>query len=96
MPIIFITSQSDLKLAVRAIKLGAEDFLIKPIDAEQLEITLERSLRNFDLRRRVELLSEEIHRNQPAEIIGRSASLVQALEMSLWCPYRRYDCFDLR
>ncbi|OGU56441.1 MAG: hypothetical protein A2X64_03250 [Ignavibacteria bacterium GWF2_33_9] len=81
MPIVLITSQSDLKLAIRSIKLGAEDFIIKPIDLEQLDMTLERTLRNFDLRRRVELLSEQINREQPAEIIGKSGALLHALEL---------------
>jgi DNA-binding NtrC family response regulator len=81
MPIIFITSQSDLKLAVRAIRLGAEDFIIRPIDEEQLELTLERTLKNFELRKRVELLSEQIQENQPAEIIGKSDLLQKALEI---------------
>jgi DNA-binding NtrC family response regulator len=81
MPIIFITSPADLKLAVRAIRLGAEDFIIRPIDLEQLDLTLERSLRNFDLRRRVELLNEQIQKEQPSEILGRSPGLRRALEL---------------
>lgn len=81
MPIIFITSPSDLKLAVRAIRLGAEDFIIRPIDLEQLELTVERALRSFDLRRRVDLLNEQIQQEKPSEIIGRSPELRRALEL---------------
>lgn len=80
MPVVMITSQNDLILALRAIRLGADDFITKPIEPEQLEITIERTLRNFDLKRRVELLNEQIQKEQPSEILGKSPSLLKALE----------------
>lgn len=80
MPIVMITSQNDLILALRAIRLGADDFITKPIESEQLEITIERTLRNFDLKRRVEILNEQIQKEQPSEILGKSPSLLKALE----------------
>jgi len=55
-PVIMITAFSDIKLAVRAIKLGAEDFIVKPLDLEQLEVTIRKVLENYELRRKVELL----------------------------------------
>lgn len=51
MPVIMMTAFSDIKMAVRAIKLGAEDFIVKPLDLEQLELAVERALENYDLRR---------------------------------------------
>ena len=53
MPVIMMTAFSDIKMAVRAMKLGAEDFIVKPLDLEQLEVSVERSLKNYDLRRQV-------------------------------------------
>lgn len=81
MPVIIMTAFSDIKMAVRAMKLGADDFIVKPLDLEQLEVTIERSLKNFDLRRRVDLLSEQIKKEQPSEILGNSPSIQQALEL---------------
>ena len=34
MPVIIMTAFSDIKMAVRAMKLGAEDFIVKPLDLE--------------------------------------------------------------
>ncbi len=82
MPVIIMTAFSDIKMAVRAMKLGAEDFLVKPLDLDQLEVTIERALKNFELRKRVDLLSEQIEREQPTNIIGASEGLKKALELA--------------
>ena len=81
MPVIMMTAFSDIKMAVRAMKLGAEDFIVKPLDLEQLEVSVERSLRNYDLRRQVDLLSEQLKEEVPSEIIGNSDGITKALEM---------------
>jgi len=61
-PVLMMTAFSDIKMAVRAMKLGAEDFIVKPLDLEQLEVACERALQNYDLRRQVDLLSEKTPR----------------------------------
>jgi two-component system response regulator AtoC len=81
MPVIMMTAFSDIKMAVRAMKLGAEDFIVKPLDLEQLEVAVEKSLENYDLRRQVDLLSEKLQEEQPSEILGESDGIRKALEM---------------
>ena len=54
-------------------KLGAEDFIVKPLDLEQLEVAVQkRALQNYDLRRQVDILSEQLRQEQPDEILGNS------------------------
>jgi DNA-binding NtrC family response regulator len=53
LPVIVITAQNDIKLAVRAMRLGAADYLVKPIDAEELSLTLQRALERGALEREV-------------------------------------------
>ncbi len=81
MPVIMMTAFSDIKIDVRAMKLGAEDFIVKPLDLEQLEVAVERALNNYDLRRQVDLLSEKLKEEQPSEIIGNSEGIRKALEI---------------
>jgi len=59
-PVVMISGQATLEMAVRATKLGALDFLEKPLSTEKLLLTLENALRlarleqeNRELRRRV-------------------------------------------
>jgi FixJ family two-component response regulator len=44
LPIVFLTGHADTRTTVRAIKAGAEDFLTKPVSAEQLIDAIERAL----------------------------------------------------
>jgi DNA-binding NtrC family response regulator len=82
MPVIMMTAFSDIKMAVRAMKLGAEDFIVKPLDLEQLEVAVDRALQNFDLRRKVDLLSEKLKEEQPNVILGQSEGIRKALEIA--------------
>lgn len=82
MPVIMMTAFSDIKMAVRAMKLGAEDFIVKPLDLEQLEISSEKALENYDLRRQVNILSEQLKEEKSSEIIGNSEGVRKALEMA--------------
>lgn len=82
MPVIMMTAFSDIKMAVRAMKLGAEDFIVKPLDLEQLEVSIERALENYELKRQVEVLSEQVKQEKPSEIIGESSELMKAMDMA--------------
>jgi two-component system nitrogen regulation response regulator NtrX len=59
-PVIMISGQANIEMAVRATKLGALDFLEKPLSTDKLLLTIENALRitrleseNQDLRRRI-------------------------------------------
>jgi RNA polymerase sigma factor (sigma-70 family) len=43
LPIVFLTGYADVQTTVRAIKAGAEDFLIKPVSSEDLLAAVERA-----------------------------------------------------
>ncbi len=44
LPILFLSGYADVAVTVRAIKAGAEDFLIKPVSSEYLLAAVERAL----------------------------------------------------
>ena len=46
-PVIFITARSDVRGKVRGLKLGAEDYLVKPFDVLELVARVEVVLRRF-------------------------------------------------
>ena len=51
-PILILTGHGSIDLAVRAIKLGAEQFITKPVELPALEMIVARSLENQRARRR--------------------------------------------
>lgn len=81
-PVIIITAFSDIKMAVRAMKLGAEDFIVKPLDLEQLEVSVAKALQNYDLRRQVDILTERLIEEQPSEIIGNCEQIKKVLNIA--------------
>src|SRR5262245_28168533 len=47
LPIIFITGQGDIAMAVRAVRAGAANFLTKPFDDEDLLNAVRQSISNY-------------------------------------------------
>ncbi|MDA3860512.1 MAG: sigma-54 dependent transcriptional regulator [Melioribacteraceae bacterium] len=56
-PVIMITGYADVNIAVSAIKGGALDFLLKPIDMQQLQLVIEKAMENFKLKDQVNKLN---------------------------------------
>ncbi|MQR01006.1 response regulator transcription factor [Glaciimonas soli] len=46
LPVIFMTGEATVHDSIRAMKAGAEDFLLKPLDSQALLAVLEKTLRN--------------------------------------------------
>ena len=59
-PVIVMSGQATIDAAVRATKLGAFDYLEKPLDPERLLLTVRNSLETGRLRRKTRELSREI------------------------------------
>ena len=68
-----ITGYSDVKIAVTAIKSGAYDFLLKPIDIDQLQMVLKKAQENLTLRAEVDKLHILLHEDELTyEFFGKS------------------------
>jgi len=61
-PVVVLTGVSDVDLAVRAMKLGAFDYLIKPADEEKLLEVLDNAIEHQVLRQNIDTLPEELER----------------------------------
>ncbi len=79
--VVLITAYGDIQMAVKAIKAGATDFVLKPWENERLLATLFSAMRLRESRDEVETLKFKNHEiNQTindrySEIIGQSASM---------------------
>ena len=61
LPIIVITGDADVLLAIEALKAGASDFLEKPFDGEDLVASVSAALACGDASKKQEIRSEESH-----------------------------------
>lgn len=76
LPVIMITATKTVKNAVEAMKLGADDYVVKPFDLEELRIIVHRALNTQELAKEVELLRSEVSRTYGFEnIIGKSKEI---------------------
>lgn len=60
--VIMLTGHGSVDLAVQAIRLGAYDFLTKPVDADHLRLVIERALRERGLMDELVQLREQIRK----------------------------------
>jgi two-component system response regulator HydG len=80
-PVIIMTAYSSVESAVEALKKGAYDYLTKPLDFDELRLTMERAMDHTHLREENRLLRESLGSQfDTRNIIGRSAAMVGLLE----------------
>ena len=84
--VVMITAYGDVELAVKALKLGSVDFVLKPWDNEKLVATLHSALKLRlshrqlnELQQRESFLKGELNRN--VELIGQSAKMQGIMRM---------------
>ncbi|MEE8423197.1 MAG: sigma-54 dependent transcriptional regulator [Thermodesulfobacteriota bacterium] len=76
-PVIVMTAYGSIETAVNAIKLGAYDFLTKPLDTDYLLVLIKRSLENQRLITENMLLKDELsHQIGMPMIIGKSPRML--------------------
>ena len=81
-PVVVMTAFGSLESAVAAIRAGAYDFVTKPIEADALQLTLERALRHRQLTEQVRFLTDAVERAGSFEqLIGESRPMQRLFEM---------------
>ena len=80
--VVIITAYGTVEHAVEAMKLGANDFLVKPFDPEGLGLLVAKLLEHKRLLEETQYLRNEVSRcwAGPDEIIGRSASMIDLFD----------------
>lgn len=83
-PVIFITGQGTIETAVKAMKMGASDYVSKPVNLERLELIIVKTLENKDLKEENILLKKKIRESYPElKFIGTSEPMKKCEELAL-------------
>ena len=81
-PVVIMTAYSSVDSAVEAIKIGAHDYLTKPLDFERLRLTMSRALDHRQVEEEKEgAKSRKREELDTGGIIGRSSVMQELLEM---------------
>ena len=75
-PIIFLTAQGDIPMAVEAMKEGAAEFLVKPLDPEKLLQLVEKHV-EWDIKRRQWSVSKEEAERRVESLTLRERQIVE-------------------
>jgi DNA-binding NtrC family response regulator len=79
--VVILTGHGTVEGAVDAMKKGAFDYILKPVNLEELGLLVGRVLKQRDLRDEVEALHEELEERHGFEqIIGRSAPMEEVFQ----------------
>ena len=79
-PVILLTAYGTVESAVRAMKKGAYDYILRPFDVEAVEVVVTRALALERVQRENQFLRAEVEKGW-GEFIGRSAAMRQQYEL---------------
>ena len=79
--VIMLSALQEVKLAVKAVKLGAYDYLSKPVNLEELKLVIEKGLQHRQLERKAEHLEQKIQESwSTAGLIGTSPAMKRVFQ----------------
>ena len=79
-PVVMITGHGDVETAVQALKLGAYDFLLKPLDLNRILITTKNALESKSLRQETKQLRKKVAA-KGLQMIGESPAITRVREI---------------
>lgn len=71
-PIIVVTANGSMGVAVDAMRRGAVDFVVKPAGRERLKATVQNAVKTFVLKKTVETYEAQIDRKTFCDFVGKS------------------------
>ena len=83
MRVIMVTGNTGVDDAVKAIGLGATDYLVKPCSPEQLRIAVARQVEARRLRDRIDTLEREVGGTATADLASRNPAMQAVIDMAL-------------
>ena len=79
-PVIMVTAYEDINMVIQSMKIGAFDFILKPINPDILELTIKKAISSIALFKEVKILQEKfLQDNQPC-FIGESKNIENVMD----------------
>ena len=81
LPCVMVSASLAVRPVVEAMKAGACDFVVKPFDVEEIRRIVARVIETNALRRRIEVLQDEVAREYPIdELVGQAPAFLETLK----------------
>jgi DNA-binding NtrC family response regulator len=62
LPVVMLSAQGSIEVAVESLRYGAYDYFPKPIDQQKLELAIKNAIKNYDLQKELQNLKENVRR----------------------------------
>ncbi|MBT8379496.1 MAG: sigma-54 dependent transcriptional regulator [Ignavibacteria bacterium] len=62
LPVIMLSAQGSIEVAVESLRYGAYDYFSKPIDQQKLELAIKNAIKNYDLQKELQNLKENVRK----------------------------------
>ncbi|GAB4294152.1 MAG: sigma-54 dependent transcriptional regulator [Ignavibacteriaceae bacterium] len=62
LPVIMLSAQGSIEVAVESLKFGAYDYFTKPIDQQKLELAIKNAVKSYDLTKELQNLRENVEK----------------------------------
>jgi two-component system response regulator HydG len=81
-PVVLVTGQGSLEVAIRALRAEAFDFVLKPVDMAEMGPRLRRAIEHRGIKREIDRLQRETVSSAPvANIVGNSPAMRRVYEL---------------
>lgn len=81
-PVVILTADSSLRSAIEAVKTGAQDYIAKPYEIDDLRLVVKKTLDNARLRRENRRLTDELKRlGGSGHLMGESPAMRRVFEI---------------
>jgi DNA-binding NtrC family response regulator len=80
--VIMVTAVEDTRTVVKALKAGAYDYLVKPVDAQEVKITIKNALQNRVLKDKIKGIQRPNIERYSFELIGQSPPVKAMVEIA--------------
>jgi len=78
--VIMVTASTDINTAISTMKLGASDYMTKPINVDALEISVRNALDKIRLRKEVQVLQEKYLKENIPCFVGESNAIQDVMQ----------------
>jgi DNA-binding NtrC family response regulator len=100
LPIVFMTAHGDIPTAVECLRLGAYDFLTKPVEKPLLIKTINNALKSVSLEKKVKILTELNNKapdySQLTDVIASSPEMKKTFDMLKMVSQSDYSCLLIK
>jgi DNA-binding NtrC family response regulator len=80
--VIMVTAVEDVKTIVKAVKRGAYDYLVKPVDSHELLLTIQNALENRGLRNQIRSIQQPQVDKYKFDLIGQNPEVKAVTEIA--------------